>query len=723
MWKGIVGVFAVLVLAASVRAQALADRAPADAIFYMGGVGADAIGQADKGTHLQGILDHSDLQALVNQFLPQALDKIGVDAPDAATATKLAQEIVPPLWHHPHALIFAGINQQQRLPRIALLCQAGPDADKLFSAIDDALKQAPIPVKPAVARDGDLIVVSVGFDKPEDAFAAAGAESLATQRGFKDALAQVDANGMSDGYLDVPKLFKLIDALPPGAQQIKAMAPMVISALGLDDIKAIAVSQNFDGKDWTEKAFVAAPAPRSGLLSLGDKPMDPSIFKLAPSTSTRVIAHDLDLSQLLTVIRDSAAKINPNVAQTVDQVLDQANQATGVNVQYEVLGSFGSDWLAYTDPETAGEGGLGLVVVNRPRNSDKLQAALGKLEQFADSMSSGFLQDKHIEVQIRQTTIDGVTIHYLGAPLFEPAWAIKDGVWYFALYPSIVSTAADGNPDGKSILDNPSFAELAGRLGHQADATGLQFLDVPKLAPESYPGWLLLSRVAGAGDLLGVPAPVTLLPKYRDLMANLTPVESVAWRDAAGLHARSIEAFPGSSIFGSESFSLSSLSSQATSFSALLPALTKAREQANRAKSQSNLHQIGLGAIMYSNGQKDGSFPDSLSQLMDSQQLPPIVFVNPRTNTSPPRHLAKDQLDAWVDNDSDYVWVGKGKKTTAASDEVLAYEKPRGLKEGINILFADGHVEFEIMPVAEQKIPGLDVGPARHKAPPSDGGL
>jgi prepilin-type processing-associated H-X9-DG protein len=129
--------------------------------------------------------------------------------------------------------------------------------------------------------------------------------------------------------------------------------------------------------------------------------------------------------------------------------------------------------------------------------------------------------------------------------------------------------------------------------------------------------------------------------------------------------------------------------------SILLPALNRAREQANSVKSMSNLRQIGLAAMMYANDNK-GRFPDDMAALQAHvPDLVPQVFVNPATGTAVPPPLEGAALKEWLNERADYVYAGKGKKATdpSTSQTVLAYERPGTVRERINILFADGHVE------------------------------
>jgi prepilin-type processing-associated H-X9-DG protein len=123
--------------------------------------------------------------------------------------------------------------------------------------------------------------------------------------------------------------------------------------------------------------------------------------------------------------------------------------------------------------------------------------------------------------------------------------------------------------------------------------------------------------------------------------------------------------------------------------SILLPSLSRAREEASRVKCSASMRQIGMGLIMYSSANK-GQLPDSLDALAKAGYVTPGLPVCPV-------HAAKAGGGAGAVQASPpgYVYLGKGMylhKLKAASVVVL-YEQPAHLG-GINVLYADGHVEY-----------------------------
>ncbi len=147
----------------------------------------------------------------------------------------------------------------------------------------------------------------------------------------------------------------------------------------------------------------------------------------------------------------------------------------------------------------------------------------------------------------------------------------------------------------------------------------------------------------------------------------------------------------------------------------LIGPMLRAREVSARVRSMNNLKQIGLAAITYADQHK-GEFPKSLGELLAGQDaMSPAVLLNPRTHRGPPSTLPDAKAAAeWADRHADYVWLGAGRNARDTHAEtVLAYEKPEGMTDGLNLLFADGHVEFENLAEANKAIAA-----SRPPAPP-----
>jgi prepilin-type processing-associated H-X9-DG protein len=129
----------------------------------------------------------------------------------------------------------------------------------------------------------------------------------------------------------------------------------------------------------------------------------------------------------------------------------------------------------------------------------------------------------------------------------------------------------------------------------------------------------------------------------------------------------------------------------------LLANLQSDRTTSPRVRSASNLRQIGQAILLYTNDY-NGQYPDSFGTILLNEDITSAVFVSPlRSETpadGPTTQAVADQLsDA---SHLSYVYLGRGFTTkTATANDVIAYELPGEPNGGANILFGDGHVEYD----------------------------
>ncbi len=657
------------------------------------------------------MVDASNIAQLMHETVPRIIEKFGGFNEQIGDAVRLLDTVGGAMWRHPSAMFIGKIelaNGQPAPPHVAILCQAGADAAALQAALQQQLQKTPSPLPAEVSRIDDLVVLAIDYGQGELALPGGhDGKSLAETAAFKQTLAQVGSDPTFAAYLDGEALVKFGDdfAVASTDPQAKENWPKVRDQLGLAGLKQIALTSGFDGKGWGTRIFVGAPEPRSGMLAAMDaKPLPDALLAIIPQSATLAGAGRLDLARIVEAMRSAATAIDPNVGQQLDGALQMISQTVGVDVQKELLPTFGGEWVYYVDPLTAGKSTSGIAIINHLQDPDHAQATLEKLQDGLQQIAVQQLQGKPISIAFRKTKIGNTEVNYLAVPLITPSWAIQDGYLCIGLYPQIVAAAAEQIAGkGKSILDNQDFAALRQQLDG-GKAASIQYMDLRATAPDAYPSWRVLASLDQFADVVGVTSPPTLMPPLKQLMEHLSPAGQASWADAAGWHMRSLSPFPGAELLATDPSSVGAAQAPVM-VSILLPALNRAREQANRVKSANNLKQMGLAALMYSNEQKDGSLPPSLGVMITKEDLGPDVFVNPRRNSpAPPPGLAGDERAKWVDEHSDYVWLGKGKKNSAAADDILAYEKFEGLSEGINILYGDGHVEFQLMDAARDQI-------------------
>jgi prepilin-type processing-associated H-X9-DG protein len=672
----------------------LADKVSAKSLFYVGWAGTDALGPAYDNSNTKVLVSQSNIPDVVRQLLSMVVD-LKRWSPDDQKNAAVMKELWPLMWKHPTALLVQMDADDPSTPAMGLLCDGGDDAQTILA---DLKKLPHGDDHGSVTANANLVIVTRG--KVDDA----SGNPLSSSTAFIAAMSHLNPTPALVVYLDGAGIIDVANKSAEKDDTARGIWPKVRDALGLTNFRTFAASGGFDGKNWMTASLLAAPAPRTGLFEVIEpKAIDPALLARVPKDAPTASAVTFDAAKLYDVIH-SAFAANPDAVGGLDKVAGVASMTLGRNLRRQILGPLGDQWVSYSNADNS------FFLLNKPKDPKAAQDALVTVTYALANLANSQFHAPAGQgpmVTASQQQIDGVTVTTVTTPQASPSWAIKDGILIFGTSAENVAKAANTAVGDQNVTQNPKFTTIRDQLGLSADsAFDFSYSDLPTTLPPIYSAMgPAYGMIRGLVSNAGVTLPDLKLPPVDMIKPLLSPAMKATWADANGIYSKSLSPFPAALAMGNPQ-TLTSVGGVALATSIMLPSLNRAREQANRVKCASNMRQIGMAMLLYANDHK-GAYPPDLGSLLE-EDITLDVFLCPDSNTSVPDEIKKApqaEQAKWVNEHSDYVYHGAGRNNNDPADDQTLTEKPgHHGKDGSNVLFGDGHVEFVKPATAQPQI-------------------
>jgi hypothetical protein len=446
----------------------------------------------------------------------------------------------------------------------------------------------------------------------------------------------------------------------------------IIQQLGFCGVAKIFWRTGFAGPNITANSLVSIKpgSPRTGLLACL-RPADLSMFNIVDANAAVAAVWNFDLVGAYDSVMNAINAADANAYASANNAIVQAQATIKFNIRNDMLASLAGPATVYTMPAgaTMENPSPGMIVVARLTDAPRFEKAMNSLGDFLASVSKGMMQNS-AEPQSDGPTLHRWTIMPLAMMQIAPCWTAADNMFIFGTNPGLCKNAAVAaaakQPGAGSFALTPTYKKAAARfpkdvLDVKYVNSRVQFMQTINQVQQFWP----MATMGLTKE--GITLPATL-PDYSSFAKQMGPGWEYSWFDANGL--RSHYDGPGVDI------GLDKAGAAGVGLAIAMPALGKARQQARRTVSMSNLKQIGVAIQLYAADHND-AYPPDLNAL--NRYVPQKVLESP----------FKDKNF----KGPSYIYIPDQSKKSSP-DNVVAYENPAFDGQSMLVLHVDGHVQF-----------------------------
>ncbi len=391
-------------------------------------------------------------------------------------------------------------------------------------------------------------------------------------------------------YLNASMAIEILSGLPmPDRDRVLN----VLDAAGIANLETIGARTGMSAEGVVSSLWLGFKGEPKGFFAKPTTGIGPSVLARVPADSVIAQSWSLDLSKSLELILDVIATGDPKAAATARDGLSQFRAIAGFDVDTHLLKAIGPDWTVLVSP-APGAIMPSVAIIAGVRDAK----AFASVHKALLAMLAGATANQDVQLSVREVPYRGKTLFCLdvvmkeGAFPIEPTWCLTGDSLVITLSPQLMKTLLSRDPaDGglgttpevaKALIGSePSFVATAEPRSSIGTLSSFYELAVPTARG-------LLAQKGIDLDLPQLPASSAILPFIR-------PSVTVIRHEPQGILVQTAGTVP---LVGGGA--LAAMPSSAPVLVALLlPAVSAARDAANRAMVMNNVKQVLLALLTY----------------------------------------------------------------------------------------------------------------------------